>query len=268
MVELNRIYNMEKQNTYNVYKHILPNGKVYIGITKNIKSRFYGKGSSYKNCVLFYRAINKYGWDNIKTEILLSNLTQCQAEEKEIEYISKYKSNDSKFGYNILKGGNISTNDSQERRKKISKSLIEYYKTNKHSQESIERARQKKIGVKFSSEHKQKLKDNHSGMTGKVFSEEHKRKISNSLKGKKFSEEHKRKPSKAKEGKTPWNAINNTKKPVMQFDKNGAIINTFTSMSEAERKTGIFNSSISNCCKGKRKTAGGYIWKYAETSSL
>ena len=40
MLELNKLYNMEKQNTYNVYKHILPNGKVYIGITKNIKSRF------------------------------------------------------------------------------------------------------------------------------------------------------------------------------------------------------------------------------------
>jgi hypothetical protein len=31
---------------------------------------------------------------------------------------------------------------------------------------------------------------------------------------------------------------------------------------EVERKTKIGNSKISQCCNGKQKTAGGYIWKY------
>ena len=34
-------------------------------------------------------------------------------------------------------------------------------------------------------------------------------------------------------------------------------------MHEVERKLNISNSHISACCKGKRKTAGGYKWKYA-----
>lgn len=37
----------------------------------------------------------------------------------------------------------------------------------------------------------------------------------------------------------------------------------YPSVHEAGRQTGIDNGSIIKCCKGKRKTAGGYRWKYA-----
>lgn len=33
---------------------------------------------------------------------------------------------------------------------------------------------------------------------------------------------------------------------------------------EAERQTGVAHSSISSCCKGKLKSAGGYHWRYAD----
>ena len=47
--------------------------------------------------------------------------------------------------------------------------------------------------------------------------------------------------------------------------KDGIIINTFKSISEASRVTGINRSNINQCClKHKRyKTAGGYEWEYA-----
>ena len=51
-------------------------------------------------------------------------------------------------------------------------------------------------------------------------------------------------------------------KSVTQLDKNGKIINTFKSIREAERITGIDSSGIAKCCKGKRKIAGGYCWRY------
>lgn len=52
---------------------------------------------------------------------------------------------------------------------------------------------------------------------------------------------------------------------ILQIDTNtNEIIGTFYGCNEIERKTGIDRSSINKCCNKKRKTAGGYIWKYKE----
>lgn len=53
-------------------------------------------------------------------------------------------------------------------------------------------------------------------------------------------------------------------KKVCQYTKNGDFIEEYPSMAEASRQMNISSSIICECCQGKRKTAGGYIWKYAE----
>lgn len=54
------------------------------------------------------------------------------------------------------------------------------------------------------------------------------------------------------------------KKSVIQIDLlTGNEISTYKSIGEASRETGAERSSISRCCSGERKTAGGYGWKYA-----
>jgi hypothetical protein len=50
-------------------------------------------------------------------------------------------------------------------------------------------------------------------------------------------------------------------KGVLQI-KDGRTIGIFESMKEAERATGIFHESISACCRGKRRSAGGFNWSY------
>lgn len=57
----------------------------------------------------------------------------------------------------------------------------------------------------------------------------------------------------------------NSKKPkeVVQI-KEGEIINEFESVSDAARKTNITRTSITYCCKGKLKSAGGFIWKFKD----
>lgn len=62
------------------------------------------------------------------------------------------------------------------------------------------------------------------------------------------------------------NCASNRNKGVLQFSKDGILINSFKSMYEAETKTNIKYPNISKCCKGERKKAGGYIWKYKEDS--
>lgn len=44
--------------------------------------------------------------------------------------------------------------------------------------------------------------------------------------------------------------------------KNNEIIFAFKSVSDAVKKTGIMQGNISSCLTGKRKTCGGYNWKY------
>lgn len=43
----------------------------------------------------------------------------------------------------------------------------------------------------------------------------------------------------------------------------GEVIRSFPSMAEANRLLGISKPHICDCCKGKRKTAGGFEWRYA-----
>lgn len=59
------------------------------------------------------------------------------------------------------------------------------------------------------------------------------------------------------------NIINKkSSKPIIQFSKDGEFIRKWNSVMDAQRELGIDNSSIIRCCKGKQKTAGGYIWRY------
>lgn len=63
--------------------------------------------------------------------------------------------------------------------------------------------------------------------------------------------------AKAKFGKE-----NPGSKKVYQFDKSGNLINTHFGVSEAGRNTNINFGHISQCALGKRKHAGGFVWKY------
>lgn len=99
---------MNEEKNYCVYKHTCPNKKVYIGMTGNLAERWKRNGTGYSG-QLFYRAILKYGWDNIKHEILEDNLTFKDACKKEIYYIKKYNSRNREYGYNIALGGQYTT---------------------------------------------------------------------------------------------------------------------------------------------------------------
>ena len=56
-------------------------------------------------------------------------------------------------------------------------------------------------------------------------------------------------------------------RPVAQYSLCGAFINSFPSAYQACKLTGCNHRHISEVCKGKRKTCGGFIWKYFEGST-
>lgn len=80
----------------------LINGRQYIGQKKSPKflgTKYLGSGK------ILYQAIDKYGRENFKVELLCECNSKEELNEKEIYYIAKYNAqNDSHF-YNISKGG-------------------------------------------------------------------------------------------------------------------------------------------------------------------
>ena len=114
---------------YCIYKHILPreisgknNDMFYIGITSQEPERRWANGLGYAYNSYFYRAIQKYGWDNFIHEILFFGLTLDEANKKEIELIEFYNSTDRSCGYNLQTGGRNGfeyTNDIIEKLKGI-----------------------------------------------------------------------------------------------------------------------------------------------------
>lgn len=104
---------MEKNNNV-IYRALFPNGKSYIGRTKNFEQRkqqhyqsaFNPKKQNYN--VAFYNAIRKYGWDNIQWFIIDSSNNNEELNKKEkywIKYYNTYINWENSNGYNMTFGG-------------------------------------------------------------------------------------------------------------------------------------------------------------------
>lgn len=275
---------------YSVYKHTFPNGKVYIGMTGQDPQVRWNSGWGYVKQPFLFNAIQKYGWSNIAHDILFVGLTKEEAEQKEIELIAYYKSNQKEYGYNIDNGGNCVGKMSGETKKKISESL----KGRRISEEAKKKLSIAHKGKKLPEEHRQKLSVSHVGHKrtkeavektaaahrGKVLSEETKRRISESNKGvqagvknpnygRPRSEETKRKISESNKGKVisieVRRKLSEVQGTCVRCAETGDI---FCSIAEAERQTKIARLCIAKVCKGVQKTAGGYHWHYLYNQTL
>ena len=227
---------------YTVYKHTFPNQKVYIGITCQSVHQRWRNGNAYIHNDYITSAIKKYGWDNIKHEILFTGLTKEEAEQKEIELIALYHSNEHDFEYNIANGGNHH---------------------GKHSEETKKRISEAHIGMKYGDDFKKKqsiLKSGNKNRLGQKQSEECKRKISEKNKGR-FAGEKNYFHTHKFVGENHVNA-----KTVEKYDLLGNLIDKKGSANLYAVEMGLKNARhIEEVCKGIRKTAYGFVWKYAES---
>lgn len=124
------------------------NSKVYIGQTvQDVKKRFYnhcGKDNRNENMAI-KRAIQKYGKEHFKIEIIEDDILKENLNEREMYWIAFYKSNDSEFGYNLTRGGNCTIVElklSEEQQKNLCNDyksgvkldvIAQKYKINKHT---------------------------------------------------------------------------------------------------------------------------------------
>ena len=84
---------------------LLTDNRKYIGITCRKPSYRWNKGKGYIPNTYFWNAIQKYGWDSFKHEILFENLTRESACNKESALIKLFNTTDPKFGFNLTSGG-------------------------------------------------------------------------------------------------------------------------------------------------------------------
>lgn len=273
------------EKRYIVYKHTTPSGKCYIGTTCRNLNKRWRNGNGYKTQISFYRAIIKYGWDNINHEILFENLSSDDAKLKEMEMIAKYNSMNRDYGYNLTAGGDgmLGYTCTEEHRYHLSES----HKGQKLSDEHKEKLRLSNIGrpspmkgKKLSEETCMKISESNKG---RICSEETRKKISDAQKGKSLDEKHyqnlckamkneeiRLKMSKAQKGrkhsKETIQKISDTrrKKPVAQYDLSGHHIADYPSICDAAKNISKDKSNIARCCLKERKTAFGYVWKFIE----
>ena len=191
-----------QSSEYTVYKHTSPSGKVYVGITQQDPEIRWHSGHGYKRQQRFYNAIKKYGWQNITHEIIASGLTKEQAEAEEVRLIALYHSTDRGYGYNTENGGNSPDKVTDELRM---------------------RHRELKLGA--------------------------------------LNPCYGRKQTLAQKVAL----LDATRRKVVQVDANtGAVLREYASLQDAAFCVGTGYQSISGVCRGVKKTAGGFVWVYAE----
>lgn len=286
-----------------IYKYLSPANKVYIGQTIHEGRRrktFLNLNKSYGGEKID-RARLKYKPENFKYEILYKaefvSVRDAQVKLDELEqfYINEY--NSYKSGYNMTYGGYTTTGltFSEEQKKRMSESRTGRKLRPRTDEEKLfhsmvmkekwasEDYRKLREHIEQTEEHKRKKSESvrgaKNGMYGKKHTEEAREKMSNSrfgekniwfgkIKGQEYREnisatltEYYRTNSVSAE--TKEKISKNISIPVIQLSENGEFIARFDSATIAGRTVGIDASCIIKVCKGKRQSAGGYKWKYA-----
>lgn len=61
-----------------------------------------------------------------------------------------------------------------------------------------------------------------------------------------------------------YNLAYSVGKTVEQYSKKGTLIKVFNTIADASKELKIPATNISKCCKGLRKSAGNFVWKYGQ----
>jgi len=259
-----------------IYKITNPKGKIYIGQSINIEKRWEREYYTLqcKDQPKIYNSLKKYGPENHIFEIIEKCLLD-QLNERE-RYWQDY--------YNVLEEGlNLKLTNTEDRNGKHSDETISkmkeywrnYYKINNGPNKGIKQSEETKLKKSKSAPTHPIFQYNLNGdfIRGwnRIIDVERELGIANQsitlcCQGKKDSAggyiwRYQDSPKELLENIKP---VRSTKYgiSILQYDLNMNLIKKWKNMKVASIELNIDNGSISNCCKNKTKTAGGYIWKY------
>ena len=267
---------IQECSSYSVYIHTTPSGKRYVGITAREPEKRWGHGTGYKHNEHFWNAIQKYTWEEITHDIIMSGLSKEDACAMERTLIERYNTHDPRYGYNLTKGGehfefskevieklkgpkSLSQETREQMRARGREAYKKFLKGREITPEQIQKMRETKRGRKMSQAereaHSKGMKSHWDAVGG--FTDEHRAKLSAALKGRTYSEET---LARMKAAHAPEK---NARSRAVKQMLNGQTLNIYCSAREAMRQTGINYTSIVRACGGVRlKSAGGYEWQY------
>lgn len=261
-----------------VYKITSPSEKIYIGQSTNIYLRWERDYYTLqcKDQPKLYNSLKKYGPENHKFEIIEEcSLEQLNERERYWQDIYNVLS---KNGLNLLL---TSTNDksgkhSNDTINKMKSYWSEYYKSNSGHNKGIKQSEETRLKKSNSALARHVFQYSLNGSFikswNRIIDVERQlnianQSITNCCKGIKnsaggFVWRYQDSPIELLENIKP---VRSAKYgiSVYQYDLNGNFIRKWKNIKEAGIELGIDNGSISNCCKGKQKTAYSFIWKYA-----
>lgn len=219
--------------------------KKYIGQSVNINDRWckHRTALNHGNHDNDYlqKAWDKYGEANFEFYIL-ERCNSDKLDEREIYYIELHNTLNRDCGYNLKSGGQSDGIQASDYVKnKISKALKKSYSENEDF-----RKQQRNNALKqwANPDIKAKILGENNGMYGKHHTEDARKRMSEKRKGK---------PSKKR---------NNI--PVFCVELN----REYENATIASKELGIYSNLILQVCYGKRKTTGGYHWKFLSENNI
>ena len=240
-----------QEKKWKVYKHKSPNGKNYIGITGQEPERRWQNGHGYATQRLFWNAIQKYGWDNFKHEILEDNLTKEEAFLKEKYYIDMFKSNQREYGYNVTSGGDGCRDTGNPVVQLLNGEIVNVFSSLQEASEKLQMSHGAIGNYVMDGQI-------HGRYLLKIITYDQYLSLKNIV-----SSDHLEKFRKLVLRENSNKTVERNKKgsiPICQYSLDGVYICTFPSVNEAMRITNIKN--ITYALKHKGSQAGGFLWKY------
>lgn len=237
-----------------MYIHTSPDGKRYVGITSKKPECRWNNGKGYCENSHFTRAIDKYGWDKFAHEIIATGLSKSEACSMEQDLIAKYQTQNDKCGYNKSSGGeqgSFGVKRTPEQREKMRLAKL----GTKHSDETRHKMSMSHKGVAKSREWAQRRSE---AQRGKTLSEDCRAKISAAVCSLWSDPEYRAKLVEAHSG------ANSHRAQAVLCVETGEV---FGCIRDACERYGVHSSAVSNVCRGKLKTTGGYHWRYVEKES-
>lgn len=141
-------------NNWSVYEHITPSGKIYVGITSRPPKRRWVYGHAYKNCTVFNRAIQKYGWNNIEHIVIATGLGEGTAKNMERDLIAFNR--EKGISYNMTDGGDGTPGHNATLKQREHAASI--WKGKKIPKDIVEKSASKRRGVKLPKEQVEKIR--------------------------------------------------------------------------------------------------------------